>query len=432
MHFAVFVATIALCASCAYAAFCSGKPHENNPNAFPIATDYTFVRSTKNAKLYMAGSGDDAFKVAHVWGASGYEYGLAYGEILKDDIAPLLSTAWSYFESQIVQGLDKLPKWFADIVASKGLAVALDFQNMLVQKHVNPEYYAEMKGIAESAGVEYQQLVRISLIGEITRGRCSMFGAWGKASVGGKTLQLRALDWDTDAGLQDHPVVVVYHPTSSKIGHAFANVGWAGFMGSLTGVSSTQLGISEIGVSFPDDTFGDESMIGNPFVFLLRDVLQYDLTLDNALTRMATTDRTCHLILGVGDGKLGRMNIIQYSHSNVSFMDDTNLRPVADWHPRIENLPYEAMDWNCPSFQSKMHERLVATYGTLTPEVAISDVIALTTTGSLHVAVYDLTDMQMYVSNARASTETTGPFDAYDRQYVKLDLKAMFQEAAPQ
>jgi hypothetical protein len=240
------------------------------------------------------------------------------------------------------------------------------------------------------------------------------------------------LDWDTDAGLQDHPVVVVYHPTSSKIGHAFANVGWAGFMGSLTGVSSTQLGISEIGVSFPDDTFGDESMIGNPFVFLLRDVLQYDLTLDNALTRMATTDRTCHLILGVGDGKLGRMNIIQYSHSNVSFMDDTNLRPVADWHPRIENLPYEAMDWNCPSFQSKMHERLVATYGTLTPEVAISDVIALTTTGSLHVAVYDLTDMQMYVSNARASTETTGPFDAYDRQYVKLDLKAMFQEAAPQ
>jgi len=38
------------------------------------------------------------------------------------------------------------------------------------------------------------------------------------------------------------------------------------FIGGLTGVSSTQLGISEIGVSYPDSTFGEESRFGTPFI----------------------------------------------------------------------------------------------------------------------------------------------------------------------
>lgn len=63
------------------------------------------------------------------------------------------------------------------------------------------------------------------------------------------------------------------------------------------------MAISEIGVSFPDDTFGRESRIGNPFTFVLREILEFDQTLDQALTRIETAHRTCNLILGVGDGK---------------------------------------------------------------------------------------------------------------------------------
>lgn len=59
-------------------------------------------------------------------------------------------------------------------------------------------------------------------------GQCSLYGLWGKATLGGKTLQLRALDWDIDIGIQDYPVVTVYHPRDPKLGHAFANVAWSG------------------------------------------------------------------------------------------------------------------------------------------------------------------------------------------------------------
>ena len=46
---------------------------------------------------------------------------------------------------------------------------------------------------------------------------------------------------------------------------SFANIGWTGWIGSIQGYSSKKLAISEIGVSFPDDTFGKESRFGNPF-----------------------------------------------------------------------------------------------------------------------------------------------------------------------
>jgi len=39
--------------------------------------------------------------------------------------------------------------------------------------------------------------------------------------------------------------------------------------------------------------------------YLLRDILQYDVTLSDSMSRIANAHRTCDLILGVGDGKVG-------------------------------------------------------------------------------------------------------------------------------
>ena len=36
------------------------------------------------------------------------------------------------------------------------------------------------------------------------------------------------------------------------------------------------MAISEIGVSFPDETFGKESRFGIPFTYILRDIIQFD------------------------------------------------------------------------------------------------------------------------------------------------------------
>jgi isopenicillin-N N-acyltransferase-like protein len=124
--------------------------------------------------------------------------------------------------------------------------------------------------------------------------------------------------------------VTVYHASSANE-NSFALVGMGGFVGALTGVSDKQVGISEIGVSYvfivklstiadvqqtihtrsyPDGSFGAQSRFGVPFIFLLRDILQFDKTLDNAISRMASTRRTCDLILGVGDAKVINLTLL--------------------------------------------------------------------------------------------------------------------------
>lgn len=72
-------------------------------------------------------------------------------------------------------------------------------------------------------------------------------------STPGNAYQLRALDFDTTGPFKDYPQVTVYHPSE---GHAWAQVGFPGNVGVLTGFSDQHLAISEIGVSYPDDTFG--------------------------------------------------------------------------------------------------------------------------------------------------------------------------------
>jgi isopenicillin-N N-acyltransferase like protein len=52
-----------------------------------------------------------------------------------------------------------------------------------------------MRGLSDASGVPLKLFKRIHMIGELTKGTCSMFGAWGKATNDHNLIQLRALDW---------------------------------------------------------------------------------------------------------------------------------------------------------------------------------------------------------------------------------------------
>jgi isopenicillin-N N-acyltransferase-like protein len=184
--------------------------------------------------------------------------------------------------------------------------------------------------------------------------------------------------------------------------------------------------------AYPDDTFGSESRIGIAFTFLLRDILQFDLTVDDSINRITTAKRTCSLILGVGDGKLNQFRSFQYSSSDANVIDDVNLIPKNDtWHAPIKNVVYHGMDWLCPPFSEALMIQLNKHWGNITAENAVRNIVPLASTGTLQVAVYDLTAMQLYLSYARKSNNTEGPEMAYDRPYVQVNLKMLFAEPKP-
>jgi hypothetical protein len=47
---------------------------------------------------------------------------------------------------------------------------------------------------------------------------------------------MRALDWDANNTINRYPMVIIYHPSDKKL-QTHANFAWAGFIGSLTGMS---------------------------------------------------------------------------------------------------------------------------------------------------------------------------------------------------
>ena len=376
------------------AAYCGGKPDPNaQPNAYPIEKAApVFSHSVANGHAFVAGPPGAEFRVIHLYGSAyvragrarrvasrpripspgprgerplcfmsprrrararfSQEMGFAHGALYPAEAREMLNRTWTYMVEQVEQGLAFLPSWLTAIIGEVALDVALDVLIDLTTPSTGPYIYEELHGLADGAGLDYATLARVHLIGELTQGDCSLIGAWGAATAGGKTLQLRALDWDTDGPFRDYPAMFVYHPTTPGA-HDFVTVGMLGFIGAFTGQSSAQLGVSEIGVSFPDTTyFGNESFSGVPFVYALRDILEFDGSYADSVARLQNANRTCDLILAVADGKAQTARSFAVSASEIFVFDDTNLQPwnnSADtWHPRFKNMVWHAMDWLCP------------------------------------------------------------------------------------
>jgi len=228
------------------------------------------------------------------------------------------------------------------------------------------------------------------------------------------------------------PKITVYHPNVGN-GQPFANVGYSGFIGSFSGMSASPQATSEIGVSYPDDTFGKESRQGIPFTYILRDMLQFDKTYLDTINRVTNANRTCDLILGIGDGVNAQFRGIEYSYSTANFYTDTDMEPYNEtWHPRMDSIVYYGMDWLCPNYDTVLNAQLTAGYGQLTPELGVRNISAILQSGDNFVSYYDLTPSHpmMYVSFGSAHG-ASGPPNAYDRQYSAIDMKNLFSVGPP-
>ena len=210
----------AFCGS--YGAYCHGKP---DPNAAPNTFGYVeaspkLIGSTTNGELYVAGPSNQEFYLVHVSGDP-YEMGFAQGELLGNIAQEFIDQVFEYLISQVPMSS------IAPDLINMTIEEALDLTADLTRRFTPDYWFEEMRGLSDASGVDYQRILQLHMLPELTKGSCSMFGAWGNATISknGDLLQLRALDWDTDGPFKDYPAIVVYHPSD---GNAFANVGFTG------------------------------------------------------------------------------------------------------------------------------------------------------------------------------------------------------------
>lgn len=370
-----------------------------------IKAEYRELAAIDHGNLASTGTGADQIHVLTVWGTP-YEMGRAYGTLLKKEIS------------------EHVPNMIRAMTEKADVPVAyLDNIYEQTKPFIAKYFIDEIQGIADGSGIPLQDIIRANLIGEGSEWHCSLFGAWGKATAAdGHLYQLRCLDYEIGANIQKFPVIVVYVPND---GHAFANITWAGVVGCISGISIERLAISEIGDDYDK---ANDTYAGIPFMLLLRDVLQFDTSLDDAINRIQHAPRTTSLIYGIGDGELGQLRGFQTSHTLCKVFSPDNLEPVTATHKRIEDIVYWGMSWDVPDYDGPLHNKLVQHYGNINAAVTINDIITSVGTGNLQTVVYDLTAMKMWVANARADHEA-GPLDAYNRQFIEFDMTATFEKA---
>jgi len=279
--------------------------------------------------------------------------------------------------------------------------------------------------MADGSGYDFTQLVRVHMFPELTQAACTMVGAWGdatkNAATPGSLFQLRALDWETKGPFQKYPAVIVYHPYPEN-GHSFALLSFVGFIGALTGMSSAPLGICEkVWISYN----GTQAREGFPWHFLLRDILQYDKTIDDAINRIVNAPRTCSIFVGLGDPQ-NHFRALEYSYEYVNVYDDMNY-PVYPNHPRYKNVVY--IDKHVqPSRNPCLSSLIQKNYGKIDALAFIQSIAPMLGSGATHAAVYDYANTYMYVTDASPAVNGTS-VPAYNRPWTRIDLKKAFAEA---
>ena len=168
-------------------------------------------------------------------------------------------------------------------------------------------------------------------------------------------------------------------------------------------------------------------------MFILRDVLKYDDSRTAAIERIQNDERTCNLIIGIGDGEEGVVNGIEYSGYVATPYNDTTLIPVNDtWHWQIDGVVYNGMDWDCPAYNQKLAEQMDLYHGSITEVNTVHDILPTVQTGDLHIVVYDLTARQAHISFMRSSTaDESEPHYAYERQFSRIDMDSLFAVEMP-
>lgn len=409
---------------------CNGGHHNFLPVANAVDT-MSLIGVHPSGKLYVANPGPDNFTVLHMFGKTAYDNGLAHGTLLKAQINAILPLFVQYIEKEINESThDDLPPALLKWLATVGIDLALDLTATWTRPFTPQYYIDELHGIADGAGVTFNEVYRLFLVPELMKAACTVVGAYGSATTNGKVMHLRGLDFGFFP-IRDFPMISVYHFSQNPIGGNTRDVAVFGWIilnvGALTGFSSdpatgNALSVGEkVLLKYGKNIDG---VTGTPWMLLLRDMLGKCNTVNDAVQFLREANRTCAIHVGIGDTATNSFQGVEMAAH--WFANYTWNSPGMNWtgHPYIKDTFY----WNKhmqDSHDPCLADLLQSLYGNVTAYNLVQ-VSAISTTGNLHSVAFDLANQTAYFANARKQGDTVGPKNAFERQYTLVDMKYLF------
>lgn len=236
---------------------------------------------------------------------------------------------------------------------------------------------------------------------------------------------MRALDFGS--GPFANYTVVQVHKSDASDMNAFVSVAFPGMVGVITGVSQRGIGVSEkVWETYDKRGIQPGSYNGEADVFVLRDILEKTTSRKDAETYLQHANRTWAIWIGIGDYETQVLDMVGYQQGqSIAYTDVTT--PTMTGMPYFENLAYVDKHPQPSRGDDSLPTALKDFYGNI--DLESSKVITqYHKTGDLHIASYDFTAGQMYLSIGKINghgdyTDATGAdTKAYNRPYLKFDL----------
>ncbi|MFO0939389.1 MAG: C45 family peptidase [Pirellulales bacterium] len=322
------------------------------------------------------------------------QIGKAHGELLKDEANTCIDSVLYTFgtANTIMSG-----KWFRS---------ELDSAFAILQKHIPQRFRDENRALAVALGRPTEVVDSLNVFPEMFH--CSGFALFGAATVDGKLYHGRVLDYMTTIGLQDAATNFIVAP-QGKI--AFANVGYAGFTGSVSGMNDAQISLGEMGGR------GEGQWDGVPMATLMRIALEDCSTLAEVKKLWTDSPRTCEYYYVFADGKSNEAVGVAAVPEKVEFV----MPGQAD--PRLGDGIKDAVVLSAGDRLAKLRQRVQEKYGAIDAQTAMwlmSRPVAMKS--NLHNVLFVPADRVMYVANADHKRP------AAERPYVKIDMRQLLSE----
>lgn len=391
-----------------------------------VALEEIDKRVEHSGSLESIGEGEDQINVLCVEGRP-YEMGFQQGKLLKPEIEEnvrnVLESYFGYVRSN-AKKVPKLPLNLQNLVVDGGSRVLLQDAANIMWPRIPREYQEELMGLADGSGVSLNDLKMLHALPEVAETSCSFQSAWGGATADGHLIQIRVLDFMKVLKIK-HPTITVSKP---MYGIPYANIGWAGFIGVVSGYNSERIGFSEAGYGKPSkkrprlgipETDYQETIHGMHMIFRGKRILQYASSVGDATAMLKAMEGTGDYAFLISDGKTGAQQ------KSRAFLSTKNF--VRYYDPNGQD------DIRVNGFREALsgtHDRevgrkfLVDNYGKINPKTYMQEAIPeMALKSNLHNVVYDLTTGECWISNShyRDDKACANPYVLFDLgNYVEM------------
>ncbi|MFN7842796.1 MAG: C45 family autoproteolytic acyltransferase/hydrolase, partial [Pirellula sp.] len=346
-------------------------------------------QTVENGKLLSI----DGQRVALLWG-SPEEIGTAHGKLLKDETVRCIdSVIYGFGAVQTIA----TGKWFRS---------ELENAYQRLSPYIPERHKRETRALAASLGIDGKLLEVVNVFPELFH--CSGFAVFGSATEGGKLYHGRVLDYMTTIGLQDAATTFIVAPDDYL---PFANVGYGGFIGSVSGMNGAKISLGEMGGR------GEGQWDGVPMATLMRRALEECSTLDEVKSLWADNPRTCEYYYVFADGKNRSAVGVAATPEKIEFVNPGQAHPLLG-----DGIP-DAVVLSAGSRLEELRNRVKNSYGKIDASIGqqlMCRPVAMSS--NLHNVLFVPEDLILHVANA----DHKNP--AADRPYTKLDLAGLLQQ----